>query len=120
MDKARLDSISWQLEIKERERNHELLLSMKNLQELGASIFPYIVPVLPRPLPGEHFVLSDLLKLISRGSLQAESALETFFWPDYLPLSAQDPKLAPHAVKKKKKKVGRVKATREGLEGFVD
>ena len=125
MEKVRLDHINWLLEIKERERNHELLLFMKNLQELGASLFPYIVPVLPRPLPielvkGERFVLSYLLKLISRGSSQAESALETFVRSDYLPLSAQDPKPAPHAAKKKKKKVGRVKATREGLEWFVD
>ena len=47
----------------------------KNLEELGTSIFPYIVPVLPRPLSeelvkGEHFVLADLLKLISGSSSQ--------------------------------------------------
>ena len=67
MEKARLDRICRLLEIIERERHHELLLSMKNLQELGISPFPYIVSVLPRPLPnevvkGEHFVLVDLLK----------------------------------------------------------
>ena len=69
MKKARLDLISQFLEITERERNHELFLSVKNLHELGASPFPYIVHVLPRPLPselvkGEHFVLVDLLKLL--------------------------------------------------------
>ena len=53
---------------------------MKNLQELGASPFPYIVPVLPHPLPaklvkGEHFVLTDLLKLILGSSSQADYAL---------------------------------------------
>ena len=56
------------LEITKRERN-ELLLSMKNLQELDSSPFPYITPVIPRSLPGEvvrgeHFVLTDLLKSI--------------------------------------------------------
>ena len=69
MEKARLDRIRWLLEITEEERNHELHLSIKNLQELGASPFPYIVFFIPHPLPeelikGEHFVLSDLLKLI--------------------------------------------------------
>ena len=69
MEKARLDRISQLLKITERERNHELFLSMKNLHELGASPFPYTVHVLPRPLPnelvkGEHFVLVDLLKLL--------------------------------------------------------
>ena len=80
MENARLDHISRLLEIIERERNHELLLSMKNLQELGTSPFPYIVHVIPRPLPaklvkGEHFVLKDLLKLILGSSSQANSAL---------------------------------------------
>ena len=60
-------------EIIERERNHELLLSTKNLQELGISPFPYIVHVLPNPLPaelvkGQHFVFSELLKLIPGSS----------------------------------------------------
>ena len=61
-------NISLLLEITKRERN-ELLLSVKNLQELGSSPFPYIAPVIPRLLPGEvvrgeHFVLADLLKSI--------------------------------------------------------
>ena len=80
MEKARLDRISRLLEITKRERNHELLLSMKNLQELGANPFSYIVHVLPRPLPaklvkGENFVLTDLLKLILGSSLQEDCAL---------------------------------------------
>ena len=65
-------NISRWLEITERERS-ELLLSMKNLQELGSSPFPYIAPIIPRPLPGEvvgseHFVFADLLKLVSGSS----------------------------------------------------
>ena len=67
MEKAGLDRTRRLLEITERERHHELFLSTKNLQDLGVSPFPYIVPALPRPLPnevikGEHFVLADLLK----------------------------------------------------------
>ena len=73
-------NISRLLEITDRERN-ELLLSVKNLHELGSSPFPYIAPFIPRPLPGEsvrgeHFVLADLLKLISGSSSQAGSTRE--------------------------------------------
>ena len=73
-------NISRWLQITERERN-ELLLSVKNSQELGSSSFPYIAPVIPRPLPGEvvggeHFVFADLLKSISGISSQAGSARE--------------------------------------------
>ena len=71
-------NISRLLEIPERECS-ELLLSVKNSQELGSSPFPYIALVIPRPLPGEvirgeHFVLADLLKSISGSSSQAGSA----------------------------------------------
>ena len=137
MEKERLDRISRLLEIIERECNHELLLFVRNLQELGTSPFPYIVPILPYPLPvelvkGEHFVLVDLLKLISGRSSQAESALEPLIQPDCLPLSAQDPKPAqlplvgrdsqptPQAAKKKKKKIEQDMDVGVGLEGFVD
>ena len=69
----RLDCIHRLLEITKKERHLDLLLSTNNLQDLCASHFPYIVPVLPRPLPnevvkGEHFVLVNLLKSLPRGS----------------------------------------------------
>ena len=62
-------------------------LSMRNLWELGASPFPYIVPVLPRLLPteivkGKHFVLVDLIKLILRGFSQVDFAPEPLVQPD--------------------------------------
>ena len=65
-------NINWLLDITERELN-ELLLSVKNLHELGSSPFPYITPVIPRPLLGEsikgkHFVPTDLLKPIPGNS----------------------------------------------------
>ena len=103
MEKASRDCIRRLLEITERERNHELLLSMKNLQELGARPFRYIVLVIPRPLPaelirGEHYVIADLLKSVPSSSSQArstqepqaeiaEGALIGFVRPDQSPLA---------------------------------
>ena len=117
MEKATLDRIFRQLKITEKERHHELLLSMKNLQELGASPFPYIVFVLPCPLlskvfEGEHFVLADLMKSLLGRSFQAEATPEPLVRPDHLPLAVHDPKHVPHATKrKKKKKTRQAKAT---------
>ena len=79
VEKASLDRIKRLLEIIEGDRNHELLLYVKSLQELGSSPFPYIVPVIPCLLPGElikgeHFVLVDLLKSMPSSSSQAGSA----------------------------------------------
>ena len=79
MEKASLELIRRLLEITEVERNHELLLSMKNLLELGTSPFRYIVLVISRLLPeeivrGEHFFLVDLLKSIPGSSAQEGSA----------------------------------------------
>ena len=76
VEKARLDGIKRLLDIIERECNYELLLSAKNLQELGPSPFPYIVLVIPCPfleelIKGEHFILADLLKSIPGSSSQA-------------------------------------------------
>ena len=76
-----MDRIRQLLEITKRECNHEFLLFEKNLQELGASPFTYIVPVIPRPLPGElikgeNFILADLLKSIPGSSSQAGSDQE--------------------------------------------
>ena len=76
VEKASLESIRRLHEITEGECNHELLLSMKNLQELGVNPFPYIVHVIPLPLPaelikGEHFILADLLNSIPSSSSQA-------------------------------------------------
>ena len=81
MEKASLECIKWLLEIIEAERNHEILLSVNNLWELGASPFRYIVPVIPRSLleeliRGKHFVLADLLKSIPGSSSQVRSSEE--------------------------------------------
>ena len=108
-------------------------MSAKNLQELGASPFPYIVPVLPLPLleelvKGEHFVLTNLLKSILVSSSQVgftqepqaeitEGALVSFVRLKQSPLVVHDPKPAPQEAKKKK---GKIKASGAGFEGFVE
>ena len=79
MEKASLERIRRLLEIIEAKRNHELLLSVKNLWELGTSPFRYIIPIIPHPLPvelvmGENFVLANLFKSIAGNSSQASSA----------------------------------------------
>ena len=73
VEKAGLENIRQLLEIMEAQHNLELLLIVKNLRELGGNLFSYIIPIVPRSLPaevikGEHFVLIDLLKLVSGSS----------------------------------------------------
>ena len=51
VEKASFKKIHKLLEISERERHHEILLTAKNLHELSHSPSPYIISVLPRPLP---------------------------------------------------------------------
>ena len=119
-----MDRIHRLLEITERERHHELLLSVKNLQDLGASSFLYIVHVLPRPLPsevvkGEHFVLANLLKSFLECSSQVEAVPRPLIRLDYSPLVVQDSKPTPQEANKKKRKSEQVKTASEGLEGFV-
>ena len=68
VEKANFEKIQKLLEISERKRHHEILLTAKNLCELSHSLSPYIIPVIPCPLPieivkGEHYVIVDLLNL---------------------------------------------------------
>ena len=81
IEKAGLENIRQLLEITEAERNHELLLTMKNLRELGGSPFPYIIPIVLRSslvevIEGEHFILADLLRLVPGTPSQAIPAQE--------------------------------------------
>ena len=105
------------LEITKVEHNHELLLSMKNLRELSASPFRYIVPFIPCSLLEElirceHFVLANLLKSIPDSSSQAgsieepqveiaEGALVSSVRPDQSSLVVQDLEPTPRFSKKK-------------------
>ena len=61
------------LEVSERERHYKVLLTSKNLADVRRNLAPYSLPIIPRPLPseivdGEHFVIVDLLRLISGGA----------------------------------------------------
>ena len=70
VEKAGFKNIQKLLEISEWERHHEILLTVRNLCELSCNPSPYILPVIPHPLPielveGEHYVIADLLNLAS-------------------------------------------------------
>ena len=51
VEKASFKKIQKLLEISERERYYEILLTVRNLRELSRSPSPNIIPVIPRPLP---------------------------------------------------------------------
>ena len=51
---------------------------MRNLRELNRNPSPYILPVIPHPLPieiveGEHYIIADLLNLASSSSSLAQT-----------------------------------------------
>ena len=69
------------MEISERERHQEVLLTLKNLGDLSCNPAPYNISIIPCPLPteiveGEHYVTADLLNLLS-GSSSPAKELET-------------------------------------------
>ena len=52
---------------------------MKNLRELSRNPSPYVLPVIPRPLPseieeGEHYVIADLLNIAPGSSSPAQTS----------------------------------------------
>ena len=78
-EKASFKKIHKLLEIFERERHHEILLTARNLRELSRSPSPYIIPVIPCPLrieivEGEHYVIADLLNLAPSSSSSAKTS----------------------------------------------
>ena len=78
MEKASFKKIQRLLEISKQEHHHEIILIAKNLHELSRSPSPYIIPVIPCPLPveiveGEHYVIADLLNLASTSSSPAKN-----------------------------------------------
>ena len=79
MEKAGFKKIKKLLEIFEWERHHEVLLTVKNLRGLIHNPSSYILPVIPRPLPvevveGVHYVVADLLTLVSGSSSPAQTS----------------------------------------------
>ena len=81
VEKASFKNIQKLLEISKQERHHEILLTVRNLCELSLNPTPYILPVIPRPLPtkieeGEHYIIVDLLNL-APGSSSPTQTIET-------------------------------------------
>ena len=113
MEKASFKKIQRLLDIYERERHQEILLTAKNLHELSHSPSPYIIPIIPHPLPveiveGEHYIIADLLHL-APGSSSPVKNFETKVASRELVISTQfeqpslareDSGLVPQASKK--------------------
>ena len=77
--KAGFKNIQKLLEISKRERHHEILLTVKNLRELSRNPSPYVLPVIPRPLPseieeGKHYIISNLQNLAPGCSSVAQTS----------------------------------------------
>ena len=97
MGKAGFKNIHKFLEIYERERHHEILLTVKNLCELSRN--PYVLLVIPRPIPseieeGEHYVISNLLNLAPGSSSSPQtSKTEVVSWELVISLRPEQPSL---------------------------
>ena len=70
VEKSSIEKIRRLLEISERERHYQVLLTRDNISVVRNNPTSYTLPVIPRPLPsnvveGEHFVLVDVRRLAS-------------------------------------------------------
>ena len=70
VEKASFEKIRQLLQVSERERHYKVLLTSKYLSDVRRNPAPYSLHIIPRPLPseivdGEHFVTTDLFRLIS-------------------------------------------------------
>ena len=73
VEKASFEKICRLLEVSEQERHYKVLLTSKNLADVRWNPASYSLPIILHPLPseivdGEHFVITDLLRLISGGA----------------------------------------------------
>ena len=69
VEKSSIEKIPRLLEIFEQKRHYQVLLTRENISALRHNPAPYILPVIPRPLPSnvmerEHFVLADVQRLV--------------------------------------------------------
>ena len=70
VEKSSIEKIRRLLEISERERLYQVLLTRENISVVRHNLAPYTLPVIPRPLPtnvmeGEHFVIANVRRLVS-------------------------------------------------------
>ena len=127
VEKASFEKIKRLLEISERERHHEILLTVKNHYDLNRSPSPYSIPVIPRPLPaeiveGEHFVIADLQHLVLGSSSPARNSkteavgreLEISTKPEKPSLAREDSGLAPQVSKKRNSRPERLSLAKKG------
>ena len=133
IEKAGLENIRRLMEIIEVERNHELLLTARNLRELAVYAFSYIILVIPLSLlteliKGEHFVLADLCKSNPGGSSkevaqedQAEAAIGALVRSIRI-IQPQSLRPAPRPEKNEqdRKRVWKTKVVGTELEDFMD
>ena len=73
VEKSCFEKIRRLLEVSERERHCKVLLTSENISAVRHNPAPYNLSVIPHPLPpdvveGEHFVVTDLRCLVSRGA----------------------------------------------------
>ena len=73
VEKPSFEKIRRLLEVSERERHYNVLLTLENISAVRHNPAPYTIPIIPRPLPskvveGEHFIVADLRRLVSRGA----------------------------------------------------
>ena len=73
VEKSSIEKIRRLLEIFERERHYQVLLTRENISAVRHNPTPYTLPVIPLPFPsnvveGEHFVLADVWRLVSSGA----------------------------------------------------
>ena len=70
VEKSSIKKIRRLLEISERKRHYQILLTRENIYAMRRNPAPYTLPVIPRALPsnvveGEHFVIADVRRLVS-------------------------------------------------------
>ena len=80
VEKSSFEKICRLLEVSERERHCKVLLMPENIYVVRHNPAPYNLLVIPRPLPrdvveGEHFVVADLRRLVSRGASSSRDSV---------------------------------------------
>ena len=70
VEKSSNEKIRRLLEISERERHYQVLLTRENISVVRRNPAPFTLPVIPRSLPSnvvedEHFVIADVRRLVS-------------------------------------------------------